>query len=86
MDFAEYEKKLLALPEAGKISSEHDEHDPTSPEFVQGPHGYPKCMCNRCRIIRIKKRLSFRFPRSKCRVCGELFISLFHDTCAECRD
>lgn len=85
MSVEDWENRMLSLPEASAISGEHDEHQPGVAEFV--PHRDPmsdKCSCARCKIIRIKRRRAFRFPRRKCPNCGELFFSLF-DLCANCR-
>ena len=79
----EWEERMLSLPIAGKVSSEHDVHTKEDPEFqplASNPH---ICRCDRCKIIRIKKRRAFRFPRTKCKNCGELFTSLFN-VCDKC--
>jgi len=79
----EWEDHMLALPIAGKISGEHDEHQPGDPEFIEHTILLGKCKCDRCRIIRIKRRRAFRFPRRKCPECGNLFVSLF-EVCDDC--
>ena len=81
----EWEDKMLATPLAGKVSSEHDEHKAGDAEFVPPGDNYRNdCMCKRCVIIRIKKRRAFRFPMTKCCVCGKLIFSLYK-ACEECR-
>lgn len=81
----EYKKRLLALPIAGKVSGEDVEHARGDVGFVEMDPLAPYCGCDRCRIIRIKKRHAFRFSRSKCVGCGALFTSLLYTTCEECR-
>lgn len=71
----EYEEYLLNLPIASQISGEHEEHP-----VINGA----KCLCIGCRIIRVKKRKTFRFTRSNCPGCQELFTSIF-PLCDKCR-
>ncbi len=91
-----WEAKMLALPIASKVSGEHDEHTPQDPEFVEmvipetTVHGihFPeehtgKCRCDRCMIIRIKRRRTRLWAQSKCPGCGELFSSIFTH-CKKC--
>lgn len=82
----EWEDEMLALPLAGRVSGEHEEHGPESPEFnaLHRPDGGMMCRCDRCRIIRIKRRRAFRFPMTKCPGCGELFFSIY-TRCEKCR-
>ncbi len=79
----EWEDDMLSRPTAGKVSGEHDEHQQQDAEFVGGSIT-GKCWCERCIIIRIKKRRAFRFPMKKCPICGELFFSIY-DRCDACR-
>lgn len=91
MTMKEYEDRMLSLPEARSISGEHDEHKPGDPDFVWCVELdlSRKCMCKRCKIIRIKKRKTRLFPRFKCADCGDLFgpsIYKFCDKCMKARD
>lgn len=90
----EYEQYLLGLPIARSTSGEDDLHTVEDDEFVapDSPDLYsrPTCMCDRCKIMRLKRRKAFHFPRTKCRACGELFYPrLFtvvgtENTCSKC--
>lgn len=93
MTVEEWENGMLSLPIAGQVSGEHEEHQRSDVGFV--PYPPPtfeltgKCRCDRCKIIRIKRRRAIRFPRTKCSNCGNLFVALFVDEfnplCKECQ-
>lgn len=89
MTSKEYEERLLSLPIAPGISSEHDEHKegeagyvPLIDPFYNQPTG--RCKCDRCKIIRIKRMKAFRFPMTKCKGCGELFAAIWGVYCEKC--
>ncbi len=89
MTVKEWEDKMLALPLAGKVSGEDEEHSATDPEYRTSSNPvlaaeHQRCLCDRCKIVRIKKRRTSSFPRSKCPACGELHVSIF-ETCNKCR-
>lgn len=79
---SEWEESMLASPLANKVSGEDTEHVESDPEYLPNRRG--KCRCQRCIIIRIKKRRAFRFPMTKCPGCGKLFFSIF-TLCEQCR-
>ena len=81
----EYERRMLSLPLASLVSSEHDEHRPGEADFQPMMLSPSVCGCNSCRIIRIKKLRAFRIPRTKCPSCGKLFVSLLYPVCEDCR-
>lgn len=87
MTMKEWEDSLLSKPIASRISGEHDEHKPGDKEFVERirPDGIVNCGCQRCIIIRIKRRRAFKFPRRKCDKCGELYFGIF-TICSNCQD
>lgn len=86
MNMKEWEDKILSSPLAGKVSGEHDEHIEKDEGYQENvrPNGTKYCKCERCVIIRIKRRRALRFPKHKCTVCGELHFSLF-GVCEKCR-
>ena len=84
-DIISWEDSLLALPLAGKVSGEHEEHSCDDAEFVRSPTTWQVSLSAIVSIIRIKRRRAFRFPATNCPECGELFISAFWDKCEKCR-
>jgi hypothetical protein len=85
----EYEDKMLSLPIAGKVSGEDVEHAPGDDGFFQPVFQFElltdRCFCDRCRVIRVKRRRAFLFPRRKCTFCGGLHTSIYL-TCEACRN
>lgn len=83
----EWEDWMLSKPIASSVSGEHDQHTSEDKEYDRKirPNGQVYCGCERCVIIRIKRRRAFRLPRVKCEKCGQLHTSIFR-LCKECRE
>lgn len=95
MSVEDYDKRMLALPIARKVSGEDEEHTPNDPDYSPIPNsatvrGHDACGCDRCRVIRIKQRKASLFPQTKCVNCGDLFVALLVDAyeprCKTCQE
>lgn len=58
---------MLAKPIASSVSGEHELHKVGEEGFEYGSTLPNHCVCDRCKIISIKRRRAYKMPRNKCK-------------------